>query len=207
MSTPRIEFFFDVVSPFSYLASTQVRGLSERTGVGVVWRPFFLGGVMKATGNQPPASLPARAPYLVKDVGRWARHYGVPMGFPGVFPALTLVAQRALITLESDPEALERHARELFAAYWVEGLDVSDGTVLGRLVPPELLAAAATDGAKARLREVTEEAVRRGAFGAPTFFLVQDDVGGAGEGLRESMYFGNDRLHFLEGAALRAAHL
>ena len=75
MREPEIEFFFDVVSPYSYLASTQLDGLTARTGVAVRWRPVFLGGVMKATGNRPPASLPARAPYLGADLQRWADHY------------------------------------------------------------------------------------------------------------------------------------
>ena len=66
----RLEFFFDYVSPFSYLANSQLPALAKRTGAELVYRPILLGGVMQATGNQPPATLPARAKYMPKDIAR-----------------------------------------------------------------------------------------------------------------------------------------
>ncbi len=190
--TASLELFFDVVSPYSYLASTQVAALAARHGISVRWRPFFLGGVMKATGNQPPATLPARAPYLLRDVQRWAAKYGVPLQFPRRFPANTLLAQRMLTALQSDEVA--RLAPGFFALYWAEGGDVTDpDTLRGRADAlgfdgGALLAAAAGDEVKDRLKATTDEAVRRGAFGAPTFFFDGE------------MYFGNDRLVLLEDA-------
>lgn len=188
MSQPNtIEFFFDIASPYSYLASTQVEGLSARTGAAVRWRPFLLGGVFRAVGNTPPVALAARQPYLLKDLYRWAAHYGVPFNFPSFFPVNSLVPMRALAGL---PEAeVPAAAAALFRAHWAEERDPSDAAVLTDLLGAERVALASAGEVKAALRETTDEAVRRGAFGAPTFFVGDE------------MFFGNDRLHFVEAAA------
>jgi len=181
-----VEFFYDIVSTYSYLASTQLEAITERTGAAFVWRPFLLGGVFKATGNRPPASLPARGPYLLKDIQRWCKLYGVTFNLPADFPANTLTAMRALTALEGDERVAA--SRRLYRAYFVEGRDISDAAVVADLVGEGPLAMAADPAVKAALRATTEEAVSRGAFGAPSFFLDGE------------MYFGNDRMHFLEAA-------
>ena len=181
-----VELFYDVVSTYSYLASTQLAAISDRTGATFVWRPVLLGAVMKATGNAPPASLPARAPYLMTDVQRWCRRYGVTFKLPARFPTNTLTAMRALTALEGDERVAASH--RLFHAYFVDGADVSDASVLTGLLGEGPVAMASEPAIKAALRATTEEAVARGAFGAPSFFLDGE------------MYFGNDRLHFLEEA-------
>lgn len=188
MSRPTsIEFFFDIASPYSYLASTQVDALAARVGVPVRWRPFLLGGVFRAVGNQPPVALAARQPYLLKDLTRWAAHYGVPFDFPSFFPVNSLVPMRALAGL---PEAaVPAAAAALFEAHWALGRDPSDAAVLSELIGAEAVARASDGTVKAALRETTDEAVQRGAFGAPTFFVGDE------------MFFGNDRLHFVEAAA------
>lgn len=191
-----VEFFFDIGSPFSYLAATQLDALAQRTGATVRWRPFLLGGVFKATGNTAPAALPSRAAYLLKDLTRWGAHYGVPFHFPPWFPANMLQTQRVLVAIELDAgeAAMKQAALRLFGAFWGGECDV---TAPGNLSP--LLDACGLDGAalvaraadadvKRALIEATEDAVRRGAFGAPTFFVG------------EEMFFGNDRLSFVEAA-------
>lgn len=184
---PALEFFFDIVSPYSYLASTRVHALAASAGVDVRWRPFFLGGVMKATGNQPPASLPARAPYMLRDLQRWAARGGVPFRFPSRFPVSTLSAQRALVGLEG--AALEGAARGLFQAYWAEDRAIDDPAVIADVIGVDAAAEATTAEAKAALRTATDEAVARGAFGAPSFFVGDE------------LFFGNDRLEWAVEAA------
>ena len=184
-----VEFFYDIVSTYSYLASTQIEALADRTGATFVWRPFLLGGVFKATGNAPPASLPARGLYLMTDVQRWCRLYGVTFKLPASFPASTLIAMRALTALEGDERVAATH--RLFHAYFVDNVDISDAAVVADLIGEGPVAMASDPTVKAALRASTEEAVSRGAFGAPSFFFNGE------------MYFGNDRLHFLE-AALKA---
>jgi len=90
----RVEFFFDVVSPYSYVAAVQV----SRSPLlkAAEWRPFLLGGVMKASGNQPPMTVPAKAQYMARDLSRLFAYYGMRFRFPSVFPANSLTAMRAL---------------------------------------------------------------------------------------------------------------
>lgn len=188
-----IELFFDVGSPYSYLASTQVASLRERTGRPVRMRPFLLGAVMKETGNDSPARVASKARYMLDDLTRWAEQYGVPFRFSSRFPVNTLTAQRALVAAERlfGQEAMERLAHRLFAAIWVEDRDVSSGDELAfcandaGLDAKKLAVAVSSQEVKDALREATSEAIRRGAFGAPTFF--------AGE----TMVWGNDRIDLL----------
>lgn len=188
---PTVQFFFDVVSPYSYLASTQLSGLAERTGATVVWRPVFLAGVMKATGNQPPATLPARGAYLGVDLQRWVDHYGIDYAFPPRFPVNTLLAQRALCAVA--PDEVAPLARRLFRAMWVDGRDLSDADVVAQLVGPAAAAAAQTPPVKAALKANTDEVLQHGAFGAPSFVVDGE------------LYFGNDRLRFVEAHLRRLA--
>lgn len=186
-----IEFFFDITSPYSYLAATQIGAIGQRTGLPVVWRPFLLGGVFRAVGNQPPAALAARAPYLLTDLHRWARHYEVPFAFPSVFPMNTLLTQRALTAI---PQAGRQEAALLlFKAYWVDNHDLTRPEVVASIVGERPAMAAVDPDIKDQLRATTSEAIERGAFGAPTIFVG------------EEMFFGNDRLHFVEAAAAKVA--
>lgn len=196
---PEVELFFDVVSPYSYLACTQIPGLRERTGATVRWRPFFLAGVMQATGNTPPIEPPPRGRWLHEDVRRWAEQYGVPLRISSHFPLDTLSAQRTLVATEEihGYEAMEKLAVRLFAAAWVEDEDVSNGDTIALCVNQlgldvkKLMRRVGEADLEQKLKDVTAEAVRRGAFGAPTFFVG------------DAMFFGNDRLHHLETHLLR----
>jgi 2-hydroxychromene-2-carboxylate isomerase len=192
----RLEFFFDYTSPFSYLADTQLPGIARRTGARIAYRPMFLGGVMHETG-QPPAALPARAKYMPKDIRRWVSRYGIEFTFNPSFPLQTLSALRAAYAAQ-DAGVFDRYHAALFHAAWAKPRNLSDPDVLRGVIAEAgldadaLLAAAATQPLKARLKTATAEAVARGAFGAPTFFVGDE------------MFFGNDRLEFVEAALARS---
>lgn len=196
-----IEFFFDIASPYSYLASTQIAGLSERTGVAVRWKPFLLGGVFKASGNAPPAGVAARARYMARDLVRWAERYEVPYRFPDRFPGNSLTAQRMLLAAGAagGDESIARLAATFYRFHWAENGDIGDREALVALGDAagfdgaDLLAATQEPAIKAQLIALTEDAVSRGAFGAPTFFH-------GGE-----LFFGNDRMSLLEDAVTHAA--
>ena len=194
-SPPRdIELFFDIGSSYSYLAFTQIEAIERRTGWTVRARPFLLGGVFKSTGNEMPARVAAKARYMIVDMQRWASEYGVGFELPAAFPVVTISTQRALVTTDRlfGQAALRTLARALFDAYWVHGRDPSDRAVITDVAAKAGLDAAAivagidAQETKDRLRADTEEAVARGAFGAPTFFVGDE------------MFFGNDRIAHLE---------
>ena len=186
----QIEFFFDIASTYSYLASTQIDALGERVGVPVRWRPMLLGGVLKATHNRAPIEVPAKARYMLTDLHDWAQLYGIELRFPTQFPPNALPIQRVLSAVaEADVAVL---AKVLFNAYWTQQQNLSDLAVLAHVIHAagfpsvELLARAQDQDTKDRLRATTDEAVTRGAFGAPTFFVG------------DRMFWGNDRLPLLE---------
>lgn len=193
-SDVRVELFFDVGSPYSYLAMTQVPGLRERTGARVSLRPFLLGGVFKEVGNASPAGVAAKGRWMLGDLSRWAARYGVPFRMSSRFPTNTLGVQRALVAAEQrfGEEAMERLAMAFFRAMWVADRDLGSVDERARCaeeanVDGAALAEAVGEPAvKEALKAATSEAVRRGAFGAPTFFVG------------EMMFWGNDRLPLLE---------
>ena len=190
---PRVEYFFDYVSPFAYLADTQLPALAQRTGAEIVHRPFFLGGVMQATKNSPPITVPSKGRYMFVEIQRWAKRYGVPANPNPHFPVNTLTAMRVAVAALGEPRFGDLH-RALFRAVWVDGQNLADEAVLEATVAAAgldaaaLLARARQQEVKDALRRNTEEAVERGAFGAPTFFVG------------EEMFWGNDRLDFVEAA-------
>jgi 2-hydroxychromene-2-carboxylate isomerase len=192
-----LEFFFDIASPYSYLASTQVERICERTGARLEWKPVLLRGIFKATGNISPLTNPVKAMYLMKDVLDWCKHYGIPpLVLPEAFPIRSLTADRLLLVAQEQGR-LPALMRSLYAAAFHKGLDVNEPRVLeDALKAAELdaaasLAKAETQAIKDALRANTDDAIARGAFGLPLFFVG------------EEMFVGNDRLHFVE-AALRA---
>lgn len=194
----RVEFFFDFSSPYSYLAATQIEALAARAGAEVAWRPFVLSAVFKAAQNVMPASSPPKAKWMFRDLERWAAHYGVPFQFASRFPFNGIRPERLVLVAErADPRKAAALARAAFDAAWAHDLDVLDDGVLRELATAAGLDPDAAMGAledadiKARLRENTDEAIRRGAFGAPSMFVGDE------------LHWGNDRLPFVE-AALRA---
>jgi 2-hydroxychromene-2-carboxylate isomerase len=190
-----LEFFFDISSPYSYLAATQIDEMVQRTGADVAWKPFLLGGVFKMTGNEMPAAVRPKASYMLEDLHRWADYYDVPFVMNSHFPVNSLYAQRALLAAqERDPGSLPPLARALFNASWTQNRDVSQTDEIATIAEAAgldgeaILADIQEDRIKEKLKSLTSEAVDRGAFGAPTFFVG------------EQMFWGNDRLHFVEEA-------
>lgn len=196
----QVEFYYDLVSPYSYLAYGKLRGICSGHGAEIVLRPMLLGAVHNTVGIQAPVDNRVKGRYSAKDIRRWADYYGLPMKFPDPFPFRTIKTMRAAMFLKTRGE-LEPFTREAFALYWEEGgapdgvKADEDGPIseVARRIgaePEEVLEGAASSEAKGALKEATEAAIERGVFGAPAIFVG------------EEMFWGNDRLHFVE-AALR----
>ena len=186
----KLEFFYDYVSPYSYLADSQVGKVG---GSNLVYRPVFLAAIMQATGNKPPGSIEAKGKYLRKDITRWASQYGVGYKWNPKFPQNTLKALRLSVVAQRDGVFDKVHSA-LFAAMFVHKSDLNDDKVLADIMndagldESETFARIADQSIKDELKANTDEAVRRGAFGAPTFFVG------------EEMFFGNDRWEFVKEA-------
>lgn len=190
-----LEFFFDYGSPYSYLANHRLPEIAARGGAEIAYRPMLLGGVFKATGNRSPAFEPVepKRSYGATALRRAARVYGAPFVFNPHFPINTLMLMRTAIAAQQDG-VFDRFHAVVYPAFWVEGLDLGDAAVLDDLLartdldPAKLAGLRESDAVKQSLRANTNEAVARGAFGAPTIFLGDE------------MFFGADHLFFLERA-------
>lgn len=191
----QVEFFFDVGSPYSYLAYHQLPKIAQAKGADIVWRPMLLGGVFQATGNGSPATIPAKGRYSNVDLERWAKHFGVPIQQNPHFPINTLQLMRGAVgmQLRSDAE-FHRYLAAIFSAMFEHPRNLGDLQELAAVLEAAgislalMLELVQDDRIKQTLRKTTEEAVARGVFGAPTFFVGDE------------MFWGQDRLHFVEAA-------
>lgn len=190
-----VEFVFDVGSPYSYLAYHHLPQIAQTKGAHLVWTPVLLGGIFQATGNRSPAENAAKRAHLGIDLRRWAKTYGVNYRDNPHFPINTLVLMRAAVGLQMRSEAeFLRYLAAVFEAMFDQPQNLNDPAVLAGVLsqagfdPSALLALSQTPAVKDRLRANTEHAIARGAFGAPTFFVG------------EEMFWGQDRLHFVEAA-------
>ena len=187
------EFFFDVGSPAAYLAWTQLPSLCSGGAARIECKPMLLGGVFQATGNQSPTSVPAKGKYMIGDLQRHARRYGVPFMHNPHFPINTLTLMRGATAVQMhQPDRFDAYVDAVFRAIWVEQKNMNDPQVVAAVLqaagfdPAALLAQAADPQVKERLKEVTQGAVARGVFGAPTFFVDGH------------MFWGQDRLDFVK---------
>ena len=192
-----VDFLFDFGSPAAYLAWTQLPRLVAETGATVVMKPMLLGGVFQSTGNRAPISVPLKGSYLFKDMGRYAQKYGVPLIMNPHFPINTITLMRIDVGLglRSDKK-LDAYRAAMFRAIWVEQKNMGDAQVVAEVVqaagldPQDLMALAADPQVKEKLKVLTQEAVDRGVFGAPSFFVGDE------------MYWGQDRLDFVQAALM-----
>lgn len=193
----KIDFYFDFGSPAAYLAWTQLDRIEAESGAKVRRVPMLLGGVFQATGNATPVAIPAKGAWMMRDLARYAARYGVPLTMPPNFPINTLHLMRGAAALEGD-ERFDHYLKTIFEAMFARGEDMADQAVIGRTLSnagfdaEAIMASTQDPTVKARLKTLTEDAVARGVFGAPAFFVGDE------------MWFGQDRIDWVVEAA-RAA--
>ena len=190
---PRLQWWFDYSCPYAWLSSTQIEPLIQRTGAVLDPRPMLLGGVFAARGvpqNLAAALSPPKARHGLEDIHRQARRLGVPLVIPSGHPRRTVLALR--VTLAAGLPMVLIH--RIFRGYWVEQEDIADRAVLalcladcGLEVQP-ILDVAESDAIKDDLRARTDEAIKSGMFGAPSFIVGHQ------------LHWGSDRMDVVERA-------
>lgn len=204
MST--LDFFFDVSSPWTYLAFHNVQPLAAELHVPITWRPILVGGVFNAVNPSVYEAranpVPAKARWHMKSMQDWARLAGLTIKFPpSVFPVNSVAVMRMLCALEAENShnnSLVALATAAFEAYWSRDEDIAQESVQravctrAGLDADALIAASKAPEWKERLRANTEELVARGGFGSPTLFVNGTDF-----------YFGNDALPLVRAALER----
>jgi len=199
----RVEFFYDLSSPWTYLAFTNLWPMLERTGEQAVLRPILVGGVFNAVNQSVYAAREMtdnrKLKHSWKVLNDWAALAGVEMNFPSKWhPAKSVNAMRFACALEDDKDALRRFSKAAFESYFGRQENLDDADVLAAVADSigldgaALKAATQSDEVKARLRTNTEEVIARGGYGSPSIFVDGTD-----------MYFGNDQLPLVEAALRR----
>ncbi|NUZ06513.1 2-hydroxychromene-2-carboxylate isomerase [Piscinibacter koreensis] len=188
-----IDFYFDLSSPYSYIASEWIDAVAARHGRTVEWHAILLGATFQAAELKSPVSYPLKREYSLRDFERSARFAGVPMTIPARFPIPTQNAARVFWWLKSsDPGRANAWVRECMRAYFTRAVDLSDPAALEQLagqfgLDAEACAAAWNDPTwKVALKSANDAAIARGVFGAP-FFVVDGEP-----------FWGNDRRAQIE---------
>lgn len=197
----RLEFYFDISSPWTYLAFHNVQPFAEDMDIQIDWKPILVGGIFNTInpsvyeGRANPVKVKAR--YHLKDMQDWARLAELKIVFPPrIFPINSVKAMRACIVL-NEQNLLVPFAKNTFEAYWAHEKDIADEAVLADILDEigadasAVLEAIKTPEIKEALKANTQEVMDRGGFGSPTMFLGED------------MYFGNDRLPLVKAAIER----
>ncbi len=181
MSEP-IHFYFDFSSPYAYLGSVMIQEVAKKHKREVHWHSFMLGAAFKGENTGPLTVYPRKGEYSRLDFDRTARKYGIPFKMPEEFPKVTLAASRGFFWLwRQDAELAKIFANAVFSAYFVDGRDISDTSVIlviaeGSGVDAKSLEAAfnSSDIKTAYKASVEEIVDTKKIFGAP-FFIVDGE--------------------------------
>jgi 2-hydroxychromene-2-carboxylate isomerase len=195
MMSKTIEFYFDLGSPTAYLAHTQLPKLARDAGAALEYRPVLLGGIFQAAHNASPMTVPAKGQYMLRDLGRFAARYGVPLVMNPHFPVNTLTLMRGAIGVQQRMgERFGDYVEAMYRAMWVDGVNCNEPTAVAGVLDRSgfdaaaVLALAQDPAIKDALKAATDAAVKRGLFGVPTMFVGRE------------MFFGQDRLDFVREA-------
>ncbi len=187
-------FYYDLVCPYAYLASTQVEALAARAGARIEWTPILLGGVFRAIGEKgvPAGDMPPAKRHLnLLDMKRYAALFGVPLALHPRHPLRTVEAMRLLHVVDGEARVALTH--ELYRAHFVAGRDISDRAVLADIVGARAdITKIDSAAVKAALRAATDRAIADGVFGVPAFVVTQNE--------RRHLFWGQDRMFLVEKA-------
>lgn len=186
----QIEFYYDIASPFSYLAWHRLNQLVSEYDAQLILMPVALADVFNETGNLSPGKVAAKAKYLRRDIDRYANRYRVNFTLNPHFPIDTkLIMKAAFVAKENS--ALAEYTHALFEAMWSDGKNLADESVFKQVLEANDLPSKWVDDAKDdhygnQLDSATQAAIGRGIFGAPTMFANGE------------MLFGQDRIWVID---------
>jgi 2-hydroxychromene-2-carboxylate isomerase len=193
--TQTFDFFYDFGSPYTYLVHKLLPDIEARAGATATYKPMLLGGVFKATGNMSPIHVPSKLAYQTADIARCVQHHGLSYLHNPHFPVMTISLMRGAIFAAGKPYE-KTYIDTVFDAMWIEGRKMDDPETIfevlssADLPAAEIIAGTQEPQIKSALIAATQDAVDRGAFGAPTLFVDSE------------MFFGKDALLDLERALL-----
>jgi 2-hydroxychromene-2-carboxylate isomerase len=174
-----IDFYFDFSSPYGYMAAQKIDALASKHDRAVDWHPMLLGVVFKQTGMAPLTQVPIKGDYSRRDFERSARFHGIPFHMPPVFPIASQAPSRIVLWAKArDPALATRLALALYAAFFQDGLDISNPDVAANVASRSGVDRAAARACiddpvvKDMLKREVDAAIAAGVFGSP--FVVVD---------------------------------
>ena len=174
------DFYFDFVSPYSFLAHKEIRKIENKTKIKVRYKPILLGGLHNLHGIKAPAFIPAKARHMIKDCKLIAERNNVKFKFNSYFPIRSLNLMRGVFVAEED-NFKSYYINNIFDSIWQDGLNMNDDNI-----NPKTFALRATSSSiKDSLKKGTSEAYEKGIFGAPTFVS------------NNKIFWGQDRIEFV----------
>ena len=189
-----LEFYFDFISPYSFLAHKQIREMENKEGIKVIYKPVLLGGLHNLHGIKAPAFIPAKAKHMVRDCKLIAEKNDIRFKFNAYFPIKTLNLMRGVLVAEED-NVKKYYIDNIFNTIWQDGLNMNDTIVIQKILqnlninPKTFSLRINSSLIKDLLKKKTNEAHQKGVFGAPTFIV------------NNKIFWGQDRIEF----ALREA--
>ena len=183
------DFYFDFVSPYSFLAHKEIRKIENKLNIKIRYKPILLGGLHNLHGIKAPAFIPAKAKHMIRDCKLIAERNNVRFKFNSYFPIRSLNLMRGVLVAEED-NIKNYYINNIFDTTWQDGLNVNDDIVIQKVlknlnVNPKTFSLRSTSSLiKDSLREKTSEAHEKGIFGAPTFVS------------NNKIFWGQDRIEF-----------
>ena len=190
MANKKIDFYFDISSPYSYLAHTQIRKYEKETGEKINYMPIFLGGLHRLADITAPGLNPLRGKYLIKDLKLFADKYKIKYQFNRYFPIKTIQIMRGAIVAGQN-DYFQNYIDKFFIAAWVDSLNLNDEKIFEKFLKnmdinySDFAKKLSDPIIKDELKDRTDAAFKKGIFGAPTFLV------------NEKMFWGQDRLEFV----------
>ncbi len=183
------DFYFDFVSPYSFLAHKEIRKIENKIGIKIRYKPVLLGGLHNLHGIKAPAFIPAKAKHMIRDCKLIAERNNVKFKFNSYFPIRSLNLMRGVLVAEED-NIKGFYIDNIFNSIWQDGLNMNDDTIIYKVlknlnVNPKTFTLRSTSSIiKDSLRKKTNEAYDKGIFGAPTFVS------------NNKIFWGQDRIEF-----------
>ena len=183
------EFYFDFVSPYSFLAHIEIRKLEKKESLKIIYKPVLLGGLHNLHNIKAPAFIPAKAKFMIRDCKLIAEKNKIKFKFNSYFPIRTLSLMRGVLIAEEDGMQ-NYYIDKIFNAVWQDGLNMNDENIIEKVIknmnvnPKTFSLRSSSQSNKALLKRKTQEAYDKGVFGAPTFLI------------NNKIFWGQDRLEF-----------
>tara|TARA_B100001093_G_scaffold261290_1_gene249712 strand:+ start:3396 stop:3983 length:588 start_codon:yes stop_codon:yes gene_type:complete len=184
------EFYFDFISPYSFLAHKQIRKLEKKNSIKIKYKPILLGGLHNLHNIKAPAFIPAKAKFMIRDCKMIAEKNGVKFKFNSYFPIKTVNLMRGVFIAEED-DFKSFYVDNIFDSIWQNGFNMNDQNIIDKILkniqvnPKTFFLRSTTQNIKEKLKNKTNEAYEKGIFGAPTFLI------------NNKIFWGQDRLEFV----------